>query len=89
VEWASLPVPDVGCVTAITNITENENQTAVTHHPQYRNAVTHNKPCVNKLLPTCYNQWEEEGDEQEQKETWEFIKQALNEDRLISRPLFP
>jgi hypothetical protein len=31
-----------------------------------------------------------EGDEQEQKETWEFLKKALDEDRLSpNRKLFP
>jgi hypothetical protein len=30
-----------------------------------------------------------EGDEQEQRETWEFLKQALDEDRLSDRKLFP
>lgn len=33
--------------------------------------------------------WREEGDEQEQKETWELLRQALDEDRLSNRPLFP
>src|SRR5437588_2389716 len=26
--------------------------------------------------------WDEEGDEQEQRETWEYLKKALDEDRL-------
>ena len=30
-----------------------------------------------------------EGDEQEQRETWEFLKAALDEDRLSDRKLFP
>lgn len=29
------------------------------------------------------------GDEQEQKETWQFLKVALDEDRLSERRLFP
>jgi len=33
--------------------------------------------------------WEEEGDEQEQTETWEYLRKALDEDRLSNRPLFP
>lgn len=30
-----------------------------------------------------------EGDEQEQRETWEYLKCALDEDRLSNRKLFP
>ena len=29
------------------------------------------------------------GDEQEQRETWEFLKRVLDEDRLSDRPFFP
>lgn len=32
--------------------------------------------------------WNDE-DEQEQRETWEFLKTALDEDRLSDRKLFP
>ncbi|TWH54263.1 hypothetical protein [Dulcicalothrix desertica] len=42
-----------------------------------------------QALSDLLQSWEEEGDEQEQKETWEFLKQALNKDRLSNRPLFP
>lgn len=30
-----------------------------------------------------------EGDDEEQRETWGYLKQALDEDRLSSRKLFP
>ncbi|MEG4234673.1 hypothetical protein QUA40_21595 [Microcoleus sp. Pol11C3] len=33
--------------------------------------------------------WIEEGDEQEQTETAEYLRKALDEDRLSNRPLFP
>ncbi len=33
--------------------------------------------------------WMEEGDAEEQKETGEYLIQALDEDRLSDRPLFP
>lgn len=33
--------------------------------------------------------WREEDDEQEQKETAEYLEQAMNEDRMSDRPLFP
>lgn len=29
------------------------------------------------------------GDEEEQRETWEYLKRALDEDRLSDRKLFP
>jgi hypothetical protein len=28
-------------------------------------------------------------DQEEQRETWEFLRRALDEDRISSRPLFP
>jgi len=34
------------------------------------------------------NSWRE-GDEQEQRSTWEYLKRALDEDRLSERKLFP
>lgn len=33
--------------------------------------------------------WREEGDEQEQKETAEYLERVIDEDRLSNRPLFP
>lgn len=35
------------------------------------------------------NSWVEEGDEQEQTETWEYLRKVLDEDRLSNRLLFP
>ncbi|HEY9609090.1 hypothetical protein [Allocoleopsis sp.] len=43
----------------------------------------------HKALSDLTRQWIEEGDEQEQTETWEYLRQALDEDRLSNRPLFP
>jgi hypothetical protein len=44
----------------------------------------------NAATLALLDKWETEGDEQEQTETWEFLQQALNEDRLSSyRPFFP
>jgi hypothetical protein len=43
----------------------------------------------NAATLALLDKWETEGDEQEQTETWEFLKQALDEDRLSShRPFF-
>lgn len=43
----------------------------------------------HKSLKELTRLWIEEGDEQEQTETWEYLRQALDEDRLSNRPLFP
>ncbi len=44
----------------------------------------------NAATLALLDKWEIEGDEQEQTETWEFLQQALDEDRLSShRPFFP
>ncbi|MBW4592063.1 MAG: hypothetical protein KME46_03820 [Brasilonema angustatum HA4187-MV1] len=43
----------------------------------------------HKALSKLTKEWIEEGDEQEQTETWEYLRQALDEDRLSNRPLFP
>jgi len=43
----------------------------------------------HQALSQLTKQWIEEGDEQEQTETWEYLRQALDEDRLSHRSLFP
>jgi hypothetical protein len=47
------------------------------------------QPKANQAAIDLLRSWREEGDEQEQRETWEFLKTALDEDRLSDRPLFP
>lgn len=42
----------------------------------------------NQAVIDLLNAWEQE-DEEEQRETWEFLKRALDEDRLSFRKLFP
>jgi hypothetical protein len=42
----------------------------------------------NQGLIQLLRSWRE-GDEQEQRSTWEYLKQALDEDRLSERKLFP
>jgi hypothetical protein len=44
---------------------------------------------INQAAIDLLRSWREEGDEAEQRETWEFLQQALDEDRLSDRPLFP
>ena len=43
----------------------------------------------HKALKELTRLWIEEGDKQEQTETWEYLRQALDEDRFSNRPLFP
>ncbi len=52
---------------------------------------------VRKLLPPARNvaairaleEVYDDGDEEEQRETWEYLKRVLDEDRLSYRKLFP
>jgi hypothetical protein len=46
--------------------------------------IQRNQGAINLI-----NSWVEEGDEQEQTETWEYLRKVLDEDRLSNRPLFP
>ena len=48
-----------------------------------------NTPSDPKILEHLFQSWEEQDDEQEQKETWEYLRQVLDEDRSSNRPLFP
>lgn len=43
----------------------------------------------HQALSQLTQQWIEFGDEQEQTETWEYLRQALDLDRQANRPLFP
>ena len=42
----------------------------------------------NQELIEWYSKWAESGDEEEQRETLEYLQKALDEDRLSNRPLF-
>lgn len=44
---------------------------------------------INQGLIEWHRKWVEEGDEEEQRETFEYLQKALDEDRLSHRPLFP
>jgi uncharacterized protein YchJ len=43
----------------------------------------------NQAAIELLRSWRDEGDEEEQRETWEFLKKALDEDRWSYRKLFP
>jgi len=42
-----------------------------------------------KALSEVLSSWREDGDEQEQKETEDYLRQPLDEERLSNRELFP
>ena len=48
-----------------------------------------NIPSDPKILESLFQSWEEQDDEEEQKETWEYLRRVLDEDRSSNRPLFP
>jgi septation ring formation regulator EzrA len=48
--------------------------------------ISENQP---QSLGELLRSWEEEGTPEEQQETWEFLHQALDKDRISNRPLFP
>jgi hypothetical protein len=50
---------------------------------------TSHSTAVNQAAIDLLRSWREEGDETDQRETWEFLKEALDDDRLSDRPLFP
>ncbi len=50
---------------------------------QERDKVGQNDAAIQLL-----RSWRE-GDEQEQRETWDYLRYALDEDRLSERKLFP
>ena len=53
-------------------------------------ATVLNTPSDPKNLENLFQSWEEQDDdEEEQKETWEYLRRVLDEDRLSNRPLFP
>jgi hypothetical protein len=45
-------------------------------------------PTAPQVLANLLQSWEDEGDAEDQKETWEFLHQVLDQDRLSDRPLF-
>ena len=42
----------------------------------------------SQSLGELLQSWEDEGTPEEQMETWEFLHQALDKDRISNRPLF-
>jgi hypothetical protein len=48
--------------------------------------ISENQP---QSLGELLRSWEDEGTPEEQRETWEFLHQALDKDRISNRSLFP
>lgn len=63
-------------------------------HPTYPNSTIQESDALtiqqakNKAAIRLLRSWRE-GDEQEQRETWEYLKRVLDEDRPSNRKLFP
>jgi hypothetical protein len=75
----SIPDPDVsstGAANTTTVVPDSEEE-------QRRRQIEKNQALIQLL-----DSWSM-GDEQEQRETWEYLRKALDEDRLSDRKLFP
>jgi hypothetical protein len=70
-------------------VIEKDETLAKETKPQDENAAEMELPATNPESAIALLQsWCEE-DAEEQRETWEFLKTALDEDRLSDRKLFP
>jgi predicted deacetylase len=70
---------------SVTKAQRSSQLVAVTNLPKIsqEEQIKRNQAAIELL-----RQWREEGDEQEQTETAEYLRQVLDEDRLSNRPLF-
>ncbi len=59
-------------------------ETNDTEEERRRKQIEENQPMIRLL-----QSWREEADAQRQKEAWEFIRRALDENRLSYRKFFP
>jgi hypothetical protein len=68
----------------------NENPRIVSQSEIKENELHQNitQSQKDRALVQLLRSWRE-GDEQEQRNTWEYLRQALDEDRLSERKLFP
>ncbi len=62
------------------------NQKVKTSLPQRTKAEQRAR---NLAVIELLHEWREEGNEEEERESFENLKRALDEDRLSDRPLFP
>jgi hypothetical protein len=61
------------------------NSPSVAWEKAMRQIEANQPQSLDRLLQS----WEDEGDSEEHRETWEFLHQALDADRISNRPLFP
>lgn len=52
-------------------------------------SLPHDAEAKRRRAIELLRQWREEGDEEEQRETWEALKKGLDENRTSYRKLFP
>lgn len=81
------------CTNGASWVMENNQQSPVLSTSPAKTAVTETQPIEqlqkNQAAIRLLRAWREEGDEQEQKETWEYLCRVLDEDRLSNWSLFP
>jgi hypothetical protein len=46
------------------------------------------KPAQSQVLSRLLQSWEDEDNELEQRETWKYLRQVLDQDRLSDRPFW-
>jgi hypothetical protein len=63
-----------------------KDEATMSDEERHQRQILKNQEAIAQL-----NSWAEATEEEirEQKETWEFLRRALDEDRLSSRKLFP
>ena len=57
--------------------------------PETRPVIDEEQAKKNQAAIDLIDSWINEDDPTEHQETWDFLKKALDEDRLSNRPLFP
>ena len=68
-----------------------DSTTQVVDTPEAEKKTPETQRAKREAAIRLLRSWREEGehDEQEQRETWAYLKKALDENRLSNRKLFP
>lgn len=68
-----------------------DSTTQVVDAPDAKEKLTEDRRTKHEAAIRLLRSWREVGehDEQEQQETWTYLKKALDENRLSNRKLFP
>jgi hypothetical protein len=64
------------------------NPSFIPPHEDWRLLTREERIARNQAAIALLRSWREDGDAEEQRETWAFLKQALDEDRLSNRKFF-